>query len=155
MHRACRQAVTVRNRHVLDFGPTLRHERPTGCYFGPRCDFFQSGVCDVPDLAMRDVGGDALHRTRCARYNEVDWDKPLGEGSGKPPAESGEVVLIDPDASRHREFCRFSPLSSKTWNLPILAGNLLLFRNDRTAAYSMLATTDTTDPSSMLEAASR
>ncbi len=81
----------------------LPHERPAGCNFGPRCDYFKSGVCDVPGLRMRDVGGDSSHRVRCERYQEIDWDKPLGEGMSKPPAEAGDVVLRVEDMSKHYE----------------------------------------------------
>src|SRR5262249_10917782 len=30
----------------------LPHERPNGCNFGPRCDFFQGGRCDASDVPM-------------------------------------------------------------------------------------------------------
>jgi outer membrane protein assembly factor BamB len=48
--------------------------------------------------------------------------------------ESGEIALIAASPERHRELTRFAALSSRTWNHPILAGNLLLVRNDREAA---------------------
>ncbi len=28
----------------------LPHERPPGCNFGPRCDYFEEGVCDAGDV---------------------------------------------------------------------------------------------------------
>ena len=49
-------------------------------------------------------------------------------------AESGEVVLVEADAVRHRELARFPALDGKTWNNPALAGLYLLVRNDREAA---------------------
>lgn len=49
-------------------------------------------------------------------------------------AESGDIVLVDTDPSQHRELGRFQGLSSKTWNHPSLAGNLLIIRNDAEAA---------------------
>ena len=45
-------------------------------------------------------------------------------------AESGDVVLVAADPAEHRELARFSPLSGKTWNVPTLAGQYLLVRND-------------------------
>ena len=49
-------------------------------------------------------------------------------------AESGDVVLVEADPARFREVARFSPLSSRTWNYPVLAGAYLLARNEREIA---------------------
>ena len=49
-------------------------------------------------------------------------------------AESGEVVLVDPQPDQLREITRFTALHSKTWNPPALAGRYLIVRNDKEAA---------------------
>jgi outer membrane protein assembly factor BamB len=49
-------------------------------------------------------------------------------------AESGEVVLLDPQPDKLRELTRFKALDGKTWNPPALAGEYLLVRNDKEAA---------------------
>lgn len=49
-------------------------------------------------------------------------------------AEDGEVVLVKADPNEHVELTRFEALSSKTWNHPVLAGHILLVRNDKEAA---------------------
>lgn len=49
-------------------------------------------------------------------------------------AESGEVVLLDPQPTGLRELTRFPALTGKTWNPPALAGEYLLVRNDKEAA---------------------
>jgi outer membrane protein assembly factor BamB len=49
-------------------------------------------------------------------------------------AESGEVVLLDPNPQAARELARFPALTSKTWNPPALAGAYLLVRNEKAAA---------------------
>jgi outer membrane protein assembly factor BamB len=49
-------------------------------------------------------------------------------------AESGEVILVDPQPDRLRELTRFTALNEKTWNPPALAGEYLLVRNDKEAA---------------------
>ncbi len=73
----------------------LPHQRPRGCNFGPRCDHFRDGVCAPQPIAMRDVPGAASpHRTRCARFEEIDWDAPLGAGQVNEPIELGEPVLV-------------------------------------------------------------
>jgi len=53
-------------------------------------------------------------------------------------AESGEMVLLDPNPLETRELTRFSALEGKTWNPPALAGPYLLVRNDKEAACYLL-----------------
>jgi outer membrane protein assembly factor BamB len=48
-------------------------------------------------------------------------------------AEAGDVVLLEVSPQGPRELSRLAALSSKTWNNPALAGELLLVRNDREA----------------------
>jgi peptide/nickel transport system ATP-binding protein len=55
----------------------LPHERPSGCNFGPRCDYYQSGRCNAQDIPMFDVPGDDRHATRCLRFEEIDWNAPI------------------------------------------------------------------------------
>ena len=49
-------------------------------------------------------------------------------------AENGEVVLVDADPSQQRERGRFTPLTEKTWNHPVVVGGRLYVRNDRELA---------------------
>src|SRR6056297_3355696 len=58
----------------------LPHERPNGCNFGPRCDYFVAGRCDGAELHMEGVEGDDRHETRCLRFREIDWEAGF-EGS--------------------------------------------------------------------------
>ncbi len=71
----------------------LPYERPTGCNFGPRCDFFSQGVCDSDAITMRDVGDSRSHRVRCRRVDEIDWStyRPVGVVSAM--AKPGDIVL--------------------------------------------------------------
>ncbi|NIA67200.1 ABC transporter ATP-binding protein [Pelagibius litoralis] len=71
----------------------LPHQRPKGCYFGPRCDFFEAGTCDQENLAMTTVPDEPGHTVRCRRWQQIDWDNYHPEGVGAGEMEAGEVVL--------------------------------------------------------------
>lgn len=79
----------------------LPHERPQGCNFGPRCDYFQAGRCDATDVPMDPVPGDARHATRCLRWQEVDWDAPPAKREVKEKAPVGRVVLKMEDLKKY------------------------------------------------------
>ncbi|MFQ6547887.1 dipeptide ABC transporter ATP-binding protein [Aestuariibius sp. 2305UL40-4] len=77
------------------------HERPPGCNFGPRCDYFDAGRCDAKTIPMDRVAGDERHRTRCLRHEEIDWSMiPLGS-DGKAGAEPGDVILRIDDLKKY------------------------------------------------------
>ncbi|GAA6192395.1 ABC transporter ATP-binding protein [Phaeobacter sp. NW0010-22] len=71
----------------------LPHERPPGCNFGPRCDYFEEGRCDAGDIMMDAVPGNDRHHTRCLKFDEIDWNAPITVGEQKEKAPVGEVVL--------------------------------------------------------------
>lgn len=71
----------------------LPHERPPGCNFGPRCDYFQDAHCDAQAIPMASVEGNDRHTTRCLRFEEIDWDAPIDASDTKVKGEVGDVVL--------------------------------------------------------------
>ena len=71
----------------------LPHERPRGCNFGPRCDYFQAGQCDQGHIPMDTVPHGERHGSRCLRWNEINWDAPLELAETKTKAEPGRVIL--------------------------------------------------------------
>ena len=71
----------------------LPHERPEGCNFGPRCDYFEKGRCDQGYISMAGVPGNDRHHTRCLKFQEIDWDAPLQLAEVKTKGEIGKVVL--------------------------------------------------------------
>jgi len=71
----------------------LPHERPNGCNFGPRCDYFEEGRCDAGEISMVNVEGFERHSSRCVKFDEIDWNAPITVGEKKEKAEVGEVVL--------------------------------------------------------------
>jgi peptide/nickel transport system ATP-binding protein len=71
----------------------LPHERPPGCNFGPRCDYFGAGRCDVGEIRMHTVKGNDRHATRCIRFEEIDWNAPIVAGQKFEKTVPGDVVL--------------------------------------------------------------
>lgn len=81
----------------------LPHERPPGCNFGPRCDYFEAGRCDARDLSMREIAGDDRHGSRCLRFEEIDWAAPVDAGDQTEKPEPGRVVLKMEHLKKHYE----------------------------------------------------
>ena len=79
----------------------LPHERPPGCNFGPRCDYFQAGRCDAGDIPMSQVPGDDRHGSRCVRWQEIDWNAPMAAKATKPKTPIGRVVLKMEDLKKY------------------------------------------------------
>jgi peptide/nickel transport system ATP-binding protein len=73
----------------------LPHERPQGCNFGPRCDYFAEGRCNSGVIPMEDVtgGGRDRHESRCLRIAEIDWNAKVAGGDNTKKTKPGKVVL--------------------------------------------------------------
>jgi peptide/nickel transport system ATP-binding protein len=78
----------------------LPHERPPGCNFGPRCDYFEKGRCDAHDIAMEPVPGDR-HATRCLKWDEIDWEAPPKARKTREKAPVGRLVLKMEDLQKY------------------------------------------------------
>ncbi len=81
----------------------LPHERPQGCNFGPRCDYFEAGRCDKGDILMQHVKGNDRHDTRCLRVDEIDWNAPLKAVVKTEKTPIGKVVLRMEDLKKYYE----------------------------------------------------
>ncbi|MCA2010480.1 ABC transporter ATP-binding protein [Cereibacter sphaeroides] len=81
----------------------LPHERPKGCNFGPRCEYFEAGRCDARDIPMVPVEGDARHDSRCLKFDEVNWDAPLKAGKQHDDSHIGDVVLSMENVRKYYE----------------------------------------------------
>ncbi len=86
-----------KNAHPLVAIPgnfPLPHERPKGCNFGPRCDYFEAGRCDGQKrIPMEKIGGDDRHFSRCLKFKEIDWNAPPANIVTKEKSTPGKVVL--------------------------------------------------------------
>ena len=71
----------------------LPHERPRGCNFGPRCDYFSAGQCDQAEISMETVPHGDRHGSRCLKWAEIDWAADAVLAEKKIKSEPGEVVL--------------------------------------------------------------
>ena len=70
------------------------HERPPGCYFGPRCDYFEKDRCDAQRPGMEHIAGSAPdHLARCLRWDEIDYKVEIPGGALHQPAPIGETIL--------------------------------------------------------------
>ena len=93
-----------KNAHPLVAIPgnfPLPHERPNGCNFGPRCDYFQDGRCNAAEIAMSPVPGDDRHASRCVKWQEIDWNAPPKAKIVKEKTPIGRVVLKMEDLKKY------------------------------------------------------
>ena len=70
----------------------LPHERPGGCFFGPRCTHYRQGTCDR-EQRMRPLDADPGHRVRCARQAEIAWERESRGPEPRTAERPGPVVL--------------------------------------------------------------
>ena len=89
----------------------LPHERPNGCNFGPRCDYYQEGRCNASEIRMASVDDDKRHDSRCLRFGEIDWDAELEQMEKTEKGEIGEVVLRMSDVRKYYEVAASSLFS--------------------------------------------
>lgn len=88
-------------------------DRPPGCYFGPRCDFFERGRCDTKLIPL--TQDDSGHAVRCLRWEEIDWEHYRPAVDYRPEMEIGDRVVRVDALKKHYElpadsvFGMFSP----------------------------------------------
>ena len=84
---------TTRPLRAIPGNFPLPHERPPGCNFGPRCDYFEAGRCDAGHIAMAGIAHGDRHQSRCLRLDEIDWDAPMALREEQQATVKGDVVL--------------------------------------------------------------
>ena len=91
----------------------LPHERPQGCNFGPRCDYFKAGICDGADIPMALYNKKADHQTRCLRFTEIDWLADAVRADDVAETTPGEIILDIDDLKKYYEVSANALFSSK------------------------------------------
>ncbi|MEH6547376.1 MAG: oligopeptide/dipeptide ABC transporter ATP-binding protein, partial [Sneathiella sp.] len=89
----------------------LPHQRPQGCFFGPRCAFFRDGPCNGEKVSMRQVEGEDGHTVRCARFEDIDWAEGDHEAVTVKTVKSGKVVLEVKNMKKYYEIADSSIMS--------------------------------------------
>lgn len=84
----------------------LPMDRPRGCNFGPRCSHYVEKVCNAGEISMQPISGqpasgEAHHRSRCLRIDEIDWNAEPERPEVTAPNEPGEVVLDVRDLKKY------------------------------------------------------
>ncbi|MDQ7982062.1 ABC transporter ATP-binding protein [Paraburkholderia sp. SARCC-3016] len=76
----------------------LPHERPQGCWFGPRCFHFQAQICGGDAIALVPAGA-ARHHVRCARWQDIDVVRKAALGEAVH-SERAQAALVIDDVSK-------------------------------------------------------
>ena len=104
-------------------------------------------TCIVGDVGYALSNG-SLQAVRISTGDPL-WTQPRRSRSGQGQVilagdvlvvqnETGDVMFVAADETEYRELGQLSPLSSKTWNIPTIAGRHLVVRNDRQAVCYLL-----------------
>ena len=79
----------------------LPHERPQGCNFGPRCEYFEDGRCNKTDIPMSSVSDTKRHDSRCLKWNEIDWAAPPKAQKAREKLPPGKLILKMEDLKKY------------------------------------------------------
>lgn len=79
----------------------LPHERPSGCFFGPRCAHFAAETCGSQHIAL--VGAaEAGHEVRCARWEDIAPARATGAHAVQESRERVVTLAIDDLSKTYR-----------------------------------------------------
>ncbi len=92
---------TVGRLCAIQGQPPLPFQRPKGCNFGPRCDYFKTGVCDAGSISMLNVDGRDDHQSRCARLTEIDWEAKPESQPAAARLDPGKTLITVNDLKKY------------------------------------------------------
>lgn len=92
---------TVGRLCAIQGQPPLPFQRPKGCNFGPRCDYFKTGVCDAGSVSMLNVDGRDDHQSRCARLTEIDWEAKPESQPAAARLDPGKTLIAVNDLKKY------------------------------------------------------
>lgn len=92
---------TVGRLCAIQGQPPLPFQRPKGCNFGPRCDYFKTGVCDAGSVSMLNVDGRDDHQSRCARLTEIDWEAKPESQPAAARLDPGKTLITVNDLKKY------------------------------------------------------
>ena len=81
----------------------LPHERPQGCNFGPRCNYFEEDVCDENEIDMSVMSDNQHHASRCIKINTIDWQSEVVTTTNYKPLLPGAIALEVDNLTKHYE----------------------------------------------------
>ena len=84
------------------------YARPPGCNFGPRCDFFEPGLCDNTEKPWQ--ASDVGRFVRCKKWRDINWSQHVADVSVRTPVKLGDSILNVADMKKHYELPNESPL---------------------------------------------
>ncbi len=84
------------------------YNRPKGCYFGPRCDFFDDQTCGGALIPL-DKENES-RAVRCAKWKTIDWDAYCPETTARQPVQLGDPILKVSGMKKYYELPDESPL---------------------------------------------
>ena len=105
----------------------LPHERPPGCNFGPRCDYFKGGLCDAQDIRMQRIKGNDRHGSRCLRINDINWNAPIAAVAQSEKVKPGKVVLKVDNLKKYYELAANSLFGASGGTKVVKANETLSF----------------------------
>ncbi|GAB2899746.1 ABC transporter ATP-binding protein [Paraburkholderia jirisanensis] len=72
----------------------LPHERPQGCWFGPRCAHFRAETCGTHSIALLQADAQT-HHVRCARWQDIEGGRADTAGDVTQAVASQAALVID------------------------------------------------------------